>query len=92
MEGTIVFLYVLFCWLVASWAGNKGRSKLAWFFVSALISPLWSALIMFFLPDQSEDNKIEQMKLTHVVCPDCRELILKEARVCKHCRCKLIPQ
>ena len=29
---------------------------------------------------------------THVKCPDCKELILKQAHVCKHCGCKLIPQ
>ncbi|HWR76769.1 MAG TPA: hypothetical protein VN283_06140 [Thiobacillus sp.] len=29
---------------------------------------------------------------THVKCPDCRELVLKDARVCKHCGCKLTPQ
>lgn len=29
---------------------------------------------------------------THVKCPDCAELIMKEARVCKHCGCRLIPQ
>jgi hypothetical protein len=29
---------------------------------------------------------------THVRCPDCKELIFKEAKVCKHCGCKLIPQ
>ena len=29
---------------------------------------------------------------THVKCPDCKELVRKEARVCKHCGCKLIPQ
>ena len=29
---------------------------------------------------------------THVRCPDCRELVLRDARVCKHCGCKLIPQ
>lgn len=29
---------------------------------------------------------------THVKCPDCRELILKDAHVCKHCGCKLVPQ
>lgn len=29
---------------------------------------------------------------THVRCPDCKELVLKEARVCKHCGCKLVPQ
>jgi hypothetical protein len=29
---------------------------------------------------------------THVRCPDCKELVLKEANVCKHCHCKLMPQ
>jgi hypothetical protein len=29
---------------------------------------------------------------THVKCPDCRELVLKDASVCKHCGCKLVPQ
>lgn len=29
---------------------------------------------------------------THVKCPDCRELVLRDARKCKHCGCKLIPQ
>lgn len=28
---------------------------------------------------------------THVLCPDCKELVRKEARVCKHCGCKLVP-
>ena len=29
---------------------------------------------------------------THIICPDCKEFIKKEARVCKHCGCKLIPE
>lgn len=29
---------------------------------------------------------------THVKCPDCRELVLKDARKCKHCGCALVPQ
>jgi len=29
---------------------------------------------------------------THVRCPDCAELVLKQAKVCKHCHCKLVPQ
>ncbi len=29
---------------------------------------------------------------THVKCPDCAELVKREAKVCKHCGCKLIPQ
>ena len=27
-----------------------------------------------------------------VRCPDCRELVRHDARVCKHCRCQLVPQ
>jgi len=27
-----------------------------------------------------------------VKCPDCAELVRREARVCKHCGCKLVPQ
>jgi hypothetical protein len=29
---------------------------------------------------------------THLKCPDCRELVIHDARVCKHCGCKLTPQ
>jgi uncharacterized paraquat-inducible protein A len=29
---------------------------------------------------------------THVRCPECRELILKDARKCKHCGTRLVPQ
>lgn len=28
---------------------------------------------------------------THVKCPDCRELVFKDARKCKHCGTALIP-
>lgn len=38
-------------------------------------------------------NKIKSIPTpeTHVKCPDCRELVLKDALKCKHCGCKLIP-
>lgn len=29
---------------------------------------------------------------THVRCPDCRELVLADARKCKHCGTALVPQ
>ncbi len=29
---------------------------------------------------------------THVRCPDCRELVRRDATVCKHCGIKLVPQ
>ena len=27
---------------------------------------------------------------THVKCPDCKELVVKNATACPHCQCKLI--
>lgn len=35
---------------------------------------------------------VEPTPETHVKCPDCRELVRADANVCKHCRCKLVPQ
>ena len=29
---------------------------------------------------------------THIKCPDCRQLVEKDARVCAHCGCRLVPQ
>jgi hypothetical protein len=29
---------------------------------------------------------------SHLKCPDCRGLVLKDARKCKHCGCSLTPQ
>jgi hypothetical protein len=29
---------------------------------------------------------------THIRCPDCKGLILKEAKKCMHCSCTLVPQ
>jgi len=29
---------------------------------------------------------------THVRCPECRELVRRDARKCKHCGCVLVPQ
>ena len=28
---------------------------------------------------------------THVRCPECKELVLKDATLCKHCHTKLVP-
>jgi hypothetical protein len=29
---------------------------------------------------------------SHISCPDCRQLLLKESQQCEHCGCKLVPQ
>jgi bacteriorhodopsin len=64
----------------------KGHSGFKWF-VLGFIAPL-VALFIVILIKKAEAVPTPE---THVKCPDCKELVLKEAKVCKHCRCKLIP-
>jgi len=56
-----------------------------------IISPLLALIVLVLLPKLA-DGAAGPTPDTHVKCPDCRELVLKDAKVCKHCRCRLIPQ
>jgi hypothetical protein len=44
----------------------------------------WAADKLLYKPNPNVDS--------HVKCPDCMELVLKEARKCKHCGSSLTPQ
>ncbi len=43
-------------------------------------------------PTMPQVDKDAPKRDTHVKCPDCRELVRRDARVCKHCGCRLVPQ
>lgn len=83
-----IFFWFALSVLVGWFAGSRGRSGFGYFFLALLLSPLlvWLALLIMPKPDPNAPTPE-----THIRCPDCRELILKEARVCKHCGCKLVP-
>lgn len=81
------FGFAILCGLMA---GKAGRSGFGYFVLAILISPLLCFLLLVIIG--SAKNKDEPSAETHIKCPDCRELVLKDARVCKHCGCKLIPQ
>lgn len=40
----------------------------------------------------NEKPETSDTSRTHLKCPDCRELVLRDASICKHCHAKLIPQ
>jgi hypothetical protein len=61
---------------------------LGWTGLGWLVALIWSATGT----DGSKAAPGAPSPDTHVKCPDCAELVLKEARVCKHCGCKLAPQ
>lgn len=71
-------------------ASNKGRSGFGFFLLSLLLSPLIGIIMALVIKSNVLGNgNAAPSPDTHVRCPDCKELILMEARVCKHCGCRI---
>ena len=83
-----VLFWVAFAIVVGVVAGSRGRSGLGWFLFSLVLTPLLGLILVALLPAVTQGPTPD----THVKCPDCAELVLREARVCKHCGCRLAPQ
>ena len=86
----IFFFWLLFAVAVGVLAANRGRSGIGWFALSVAISPLLGAIFCVASKNLSAIAPANQQ--THVKCPRCAELVLPEARVCKHCSGALTPQ
>jgi len=84
-------LWFIFAIVVAVGAAARGRSGLGWFVLAMIISPLLAVILLFLLP-ANPGVSTGPTPDTHVKCPDCAELVLAEAKVCKHCGCRLVPQ
>lgn len=87
MEGMLFAGWFLFSIIPAVIAVGKGRSPVAWFFISLVLSPLLAGILAAVLP--GVDIKDEQPK--RVPCPQCADEILPAARICPHCRSTLEP-
>lgn len=87
----IFFVWFLLSIAVGVLAGNKGRSGFGFFLLSLVLSPLIG--LLFAIAVENLKNKAGKPNPdTHVRCPDCRELVLMDARKCKHCGINLLPQ
>jgi len=95
--GAGVLVVVLIAYFIPSLIANsRGHPKtnlitlantfLGWTLIGWLVILVWA---LAPLPPKDLQGPTPE---THVKCPDCAELVKKEARVCKHCGCKLIPQ
>ena len=86
----LLFLWfgcAVMCWIVAN---SKGRFAGVWFLLG-LVFGVFALIAVAVLPSELA-SKDAPTPRTHVKCPDCREFVLKDARVCRHCQCKLVPQ
>lgn len=84
--------------IVAIIASSRGRTVFGWFLLSVLFSPLLMGILVLCLgnPKTAAAQAVAAREApnpdTHVRCPDCRELVRKDARKCKHCGTALVPQ
>lgn len=73
-------------------ASSRGRPGFGYFILSLILSPLIGFILAVALPKVNAADPDKPTPNTHVRCPDCRELVRHDAVICKHCRCKLVPQ
>lgn len=83
--------WFLFSLLVGVLGARMGRNGFLWFALSVLISPLIAVIALLVTGRAVEPDPNMPTPDTHVSCPACAELVRNEARVCKHCGCKLVP-
>ena len=79
--------------LAAKWE----RSGFGWFLLACVLSPLLAGIFLLIAGNAKSNAPRDEVGNlitadTHVHCPDCRELVRRDARKCKHCGAALIPQ
>lgn len=74
--GVIVIFFLIAGIIGAIVAGRKGRSKLLWFLLCAMLPIL--VVVVAVLSQSEASGKLRK-------CPYCVELVKVEAIVCKHC-------
>ncbi len=89
----LFIFWIVFSIAIGILASNRGRSGFGWFVFSVFLSPLFGLLFVLVTKNLADGKESkEPQPVTHVRCPDCRELVLRDARKCRHCGCTLIPQ
>lgn len=75
-------VWIILSVFVGYYAETKGKSGILYFFISLIISPLLGLVIALIAkPDESFVIKKDGMKK----CPQCKELIKKDAVICRFC-------
>lgn len=91
----IAIFWFIFAVICGIFAGQRGRSGFGYFVLAILISPLLCFILIAVLgakkAPEEPATSAEPNQNTHTKCPDCAELVLKEAKKCKHCGATLTP-
>jgi len=93
--GFIVLIWLAFSIFVGIRAKARGRSAMAWFFISIFLTPVLAVLALFLLPELNnpgfERVAPQAPKGDHVECLKCGELIATDAEVCPYCGFEVLP-
>lgn len=72
--------------LVGVFAERRGRFGFGYFMLAMVLSPLIGFLIVVLLGEDRAEVEYRQLASGAMRrCPDCAELVRKEARKCRHC-------
>ncbi|WP_114325986.1 zinc ribbon domain-containing protein [Candidatus Colwellia aromaticivorans] len=85
-----IVLWVVVSLIVASVASSKGHSWSDYFFLSLIISPIITLLIV--IASSPNQDKLESLAIAsgkERKCPSCAEIVKAEAKICKHCKSEL---
>jgi len=90
----VFFAWIVFSVLAGIIGHAKGRSGFGFFLVSLLLSPLVGLIAVIAMPALGAPRPVSGLDRNddRVKCPHCAELILREAKVCKHCGRDVEPQ
>ena len=81
----LIVLWLVLALGVGIAATRRGRSRVGWFLLAVVISPMCAGPLLLALPDP-RGQRIHQGKLRRLQeCPHCAELIKVEDIVCHHC-------
>ena len=89
----------MFSILPAMAARARGRSGVAWFFLSLVMSPLFALIAVLVMrpiepekpwtasaPSPGASYRRDPVAPAQKKCPDCAEMVLADARICWRCR------
>jgi hypothetical protein len=89
----LVVVWFVLSFVVGIAAARANRSSGGWALLALIISPLLAGLALALVGASPAPTSVDASGPdTHVRCPDCRELVRKDARKCKHCGSSLTPQ
>lgn len=92
-----LILWIAISALCGYYASQKGRDVVTWVVIGFLLSFIALIILWFLPPIGIDDTKSQEIAKKFGVsakyrkCPECAELVQKEAIKCKHCQAKLQP-